>query len=227
MPHKDPEQRREYLRLYHVKHRDKKNAFAAQWRKANPEDPEAKRLRSKLDYIANREKRTAKHKEWDANHKQDRREWLKGYWKRPEVIARDKERRQRDREKVNQQNRESYARHRATRIKSLAEGNRRRARQAGLAGGNFTQAEWNELCAHYGQRCLRCHRTAQEIKLTADHVIPLSRGGSNEISNIQPLCRPCNSAKGTKIMDFRADRLPFDIQNHIVAHVAEPARARG
>jgi 5-methylcytosine-specific restriction endonuclease McrA len=28
-----------------------------------------------------------------------------------------------------------------------------------------------------------------------DHVIPLSRGGHNTISNVLPVCRPCNTDK--------------------------------
>lgn len=31
-----------------------------------------------------------------------------------------------------------------------------------------------------------------------DHKIPLSRGGSHEISNIQFLCQPCNDGKGSR-----------------------------
>ena len=48
--------------------------------------------------------------------------------------------------------------------------------------------------------CLCCNRRR---KLTADHVIPVSKGGTSYISNIQPLCQPCNSSKGTKTTDFR------------------------
>ena len=43
------------------------------------------------------------------------------------------------------------------------------------------------------------------IKLSVDHIVPLSLGGSNDISNIQPLCRACNSIKWAKIIDFRVN----------------------
>ncbi len=74
-----------------------------------------------------------------------------------------------------------------------------RARQHGVAG-TWTARDWEELCAHYGNRCLACGSAGP---LTVDHVIPLEKGGTNDISNIQPLCGPCNRRKGTRIIDYR------------------------
>lgn len=49
-------------------------------------------------------------------------------------------------------------------------------------------------------RCLRC---GSHLNLRADHVVPESRGGEATLENLQTLCHPCNSWKGTKTIDFR------------------------
>lgn len=78
----------------------------------------------------------------------------------------------------------------------------RRARVAGN-GGRYTKQEWQELCELYNYQCLRCGRYEPEIKLTVDHVLPVSKGGASNIDNIQPLCKQCNSGKCNRYVDYR------------------------
>ncbi len=47
--------------------------------------------------------------------------------------------------------------------------------------------------ARDGYRCLDCGGT---IDLTIDHIHPVVWGGTNDPSNLQTLCRSCNSVKG-------------------------------
>lgn len=61
--------------------------------------------------------------------------------------------------------------------------------------------EWEKLKSLYKNICLCCG--ASNVLLTMDHVVPLSKGGSNTIDNIQPLCQSCNSKKRAKIIDYR------------------------
>lgn len=49
-----------------------------------------------------------------------------------------------------------------------------------------------------GYRCRHCGRTAYQTTLTVDHIIPVSRGGTNDPLNLQVLCVPCNSSKGDR-----------------------------
>ena len=75
----------------------------------------------------------------------------------------------------------------------------RRAKKYGN-GGSYTAKEWRDLCDKYGNKCLCC---GKETKLTIDHVIPVTKGGTSYIENIQPLCFSCNRHKSTKIIDYR------------------------
>jgi hypothetical protein len=73
------------------------------------------------------------------------------------------------------------------------------ARKRG-AEGTFTRSQWQALCGWFGSICLGCGANA---KLEVDHVVPLSRGGTNWIQNLQPLCRTCNASKRAKTIDYR------------------------
>lgn len=82
--------------------------------------------------------------------------------------------------------------------------NRQRRARKLAAPGSHTAQEWLDLCELYEHTCLACGAT--DSQLTRDHIIPLIAGGSNDISNLQPLCSPCNSRKGVLIIDYREER---------------------
>ncbi len=41
-----------------------------------------------------------------------------------------------------------------------------------------------------------CRQCGSGLDLTVDHITPIAKGGSNDIGNLQTLCRHCNSSKG-------------------------------
>lgn len=75
--------------------------------------------------------------------------------------------------------------------------NSRRSRQLGAFGDHSTE-QWVAKLRKFSGRCAYCGLAG---KMSRDHAIPLARCGSNDISNILPACRPCNSAKGMKTAD--------------------------
>lgn len=82
---------------------------------------------------------------------------------------------------------------------------RRYAREKG-ADGLHTYDEWVSLCKLHNNKCVIC---GNKDKLTKDHIIPLSKGGSDYIQNIQPMCRSCNSKKNNKIIHDNPELLKF------------------
>lgn len=87
-----------------------------------------------------------------------------------------------------------------------------RACHRGLEGSH-TFAEWDELVEECGCVCVQCRRG--ERPLERDHIVPISRGGSNYIWNIQPLCKPCNVGKSNKWVSASSNLAGRDRQ---VAH---------
>lgn len=65
--------------------------------------------------------------------------------------------------------------------------------QRGLSGAH---ARMSQLYKDTNRACAICHRHGTPGNpITAGHIIPRSRGGTNDPSNYQPECLSCNSAK--------------------------------
>ena len=73
--------------------------------------------------------------------------------------------------------------------------------KAGAAIGDVPADTRAILRVHFGEKCLvpGCVNVATDV----DHIVALAGGGIHDISNFQPLCGPCNKAKGTKTIDYR------------------------
>lgn len=54
-----------------------------------------------------------------------------------------------------------------------------------------------EIYERDGYRCVKCGNKSR--KLTLDHKIPVSKGGTNATENLQTMCGGCNHAKGSKL----------------------------
>ncbi len=72
----------------------------------------------------------------------------------------------------------------------------RRARKHN-ASGRYTTNQIVNLLKRQNSKCANCLCSIKQ-GYHVDHISPLSRGGSNDITNIQLLCPSCNMRKGSK-----------------------------
>ena len=63
-----------------------------------------------------------------------------------------------------------------------------------IRGGKWMAIRQRVALAH-GYRCAGCGCVWVSSRDQIDHIIPLEQGGSNEDSNLQPLCNTCHEAK--------------------------------
>ena len=61
----------------------------------------------------------------------------------------------------------------------------------------------HRLVKRDGNLCLCCGKFGHSVKLTIDHIWPLSKGGTWNINNLQLLCAQCNTEKGAKTINYR------------------------
>lgn len=74
----------------------------------------------------------------------------------------------------------------------------RRARKSGL-NGTHTKADIDEILRRQKYKCAECGASVKKrANRHVDHVMPLALGGSNDKSNLQVLCPPCNLSKSSR-----------------------------
>lgn len=63
-------------------------------------------------------------------------------------------------------------------------------------------AEWRSIreriFARDGYVCVYCGESPEDLE--CDHVIPISRGGTNDLSNLATACAPCNRSKSDRLL---------------------------
>ena len=131
------------------------------------------------------------------------------------------------REYMRQKGKESYARHKATRVKECQEYRDANPKQRAISlkkyyllhkaeqlqrtrkykharrttQGQYTDEQLQARFAFYGWRCYLCGcdlLALPQREQTIEHVIPISRGGTNWPANFRPACLSCNARKGNK-----------------------------
>jgi hypothetical protein len=185
----------EARRQYRIKNAEKCRAYMSAYRATKAEQIRCQR---RVYYAANAERLRTVARAWRHAHldhvKKHRNEHRRQNRERIKAVRRAYE--ERNRERIQTRNREYKRRDPiANRIRE----HRRRARKR-AAGGHHTAAQWRALCDFFGNVCLCCGAAGN---LSIDHVIPISRGGNDDITNVQPLCLPCNQSKRDQEIDYR------------------------
>lgn len=102
----------------------------------------------------------------------------------------------RDREKILQRSRERYATEKG-KLNNRIQQHKRRARR-NSAVGTHTAQDVLDIFQSQNGKCAWCGCDVSN-KYHVDHVIPLSRGGSDAKENLVISCKTCNLKKYTKI----------------------------
>lgn len=72
----------------------------------------------------------------------------------------------------------------------------RRARKLGN-GGTYAAADVYQLLTLQKSKCACCRKSIKH-GYHVDHIVPIAIGGTNDKTNLQLLCPPCNLSKGAK-----------------------------
>lgn len=156
-------------------------------------DPEASRAKDRVKYAKSVERYQAKNRRFrEANPERTKELWAEWY-ARPENAELSRARSRQRRADKPEEVAASFKRWAARNPECIAAVAQRRRARKREAAGSFTKQEWQDRCREYGNQCPRCKGTY--LKLTIDHIVPLSKGGTNYIWNLQPLCGSCNSSK--------------------------------
>jgi 5-methylcytosine-specific restriction endonuclease McrA len=137
-------------------------------------DPEAWKLKTKME----RERAKERDPERARRHT---REWMRRWRRENREISNDRMRKWR-RENP-EKSRQSNANNRANRKK---------------AEGTFSASDVSRLLLAQGKKCAECKCRLSSTEYHVDHIMPLSKGGTNWPTNLQILCASCNLQKHAK-----------------------------
>lgn len=80
----------------------------------------------------------------------------------------------------------------------------------------YTHQDWKETVIFFGGECAYCGKTTRKgERLTRDHLVPVSQGGTTTQRNIVPACSSCNSAKSDQEWREWFMRQPFFSQERM------------
>jgi 5-methylcytosine-specific restriction endonuclease McrA len=144
----------------------------------------------KEDYASFRRKSNARNKKYRESHKEEIRQYYKNL-DRDKINARQRELRK------NNPGRDNiyHNRWRESHIETSRNIVRRRRAKLLEIVSTLTNEEWNKILEDWNYCCVKC---GTDKNITMDHLIPVAKNGHHAWYNVLPLCKSCNSKKGTK-----------------------------
>jgi 5-methylcytosine-specific restriction endonuclease McrA len=191
-------QHKTYNHNYYLSHKDKWDKCRKDWHSWFLKNKQKRKEWEKQYRKNNREKVNKwKHKSYQLNKKH-----YKEYRKLHEKHIREYNALYRERNKILY--RELHKKYRKTIIGKCRHrlGEHKRRMLKYNSKGTFTPSDWINILNLQNCRCKYCGCILDNIIIpTIDHIIPLSKGGLHDKSNIVAACFSCNSKKGTKILN--------------------------
>ncbi len=79
------------------------------------------------------------------------------------------------------------------------------------------------LLEKYNRCCVYCGKSAMDVTVQIDHVVPRAHGGSNRVSNLVLACWKCNATKGSQPVEIFLVKKP-EVLRQILASLKRPLK---
>jgi len=181
---------------YSVKWKAENNArfyaYSAEYRHSNKERETARSLAWRA---ANRERFDANATAWQARNRESINA-RNDVWRRANFKAYTAARHIREelRKDIIKALKDAWRKRNPERLRTYVHNRRARLK---ASGGSHTPEQIKAMAGLQRHKCPNC-KTSIKNGYEVDHIVPISKGGSSDISNIQLLCKRCNRRKHTK-----------------------------
>ena len=170
----------EYIKEYHKQYYENNSEYIKernkQWREANPE---YNKERNKQYYENNSEYIKERNKQWREANPEYNKQW---------------------REANPEYNKQYYENNRERKNEIARKANHKRRAKLKSNGGEYTLEQWNECLEFFDYTCAYSGAELNKDNTNIEHIIPISKGGTNDITNIVPALDSVNKSKNASDM---------------------------